>query len=331
MKLKNIVKLIENKILIEGLSDILYNKTNIDNAYQILKSDKFKLSVTSGTPSDQHGSKLYFFSMARNLSSSYFNVHEFSVIFKLDGRKLKQNYKGRPVGYWDMKKTGRNEEEDRIVTDEPYIKNATKYIDELHILLPTKFNIDSMSDRFSKDVKFSKQMGRAPTEQEKIDLYGGVVLKKLDDKQSSLLRKLILECKKNNIDFYSYTHKSDMKLARKDKAVKLSDINLSGKYAQNNYNQFKRKGYIDDVLELYFTPKQNKNKLSDSALDYIDTLYRMQFGEHVKKDIIDSLKTDIHNKRNTGYKSVERISKLIRKYNGIENLLLYINDKWNKH
>lgn len=321
-------------IISEGVSDILYHKTHFHDAYEILKTDKFKLSTPVGSSADAKGDKLYFFSTARNLSSSYFTVGDYTVIFKLDGRKLGANHKGMPVDYWGARSTGKAaEEEDRIVTDSPFIENATKYIDELHILLPHTFEKEF---NYMDERELAMKLGREPTDKELNDHRGKRLLGKIDNDYSSILRKVIILCKKNNIEFFAYISEKDMKYMQTSKALNLTDIDLDGKRDNDSYYSRKRRGYVEDVLELYYNPN-NESKLTKPAKKYKDNLVRYLYGvesvEDFKKeiyamDIFRSLDADIHNNRSSGLKSIERISKLTRKHGGLKELLLFIYNKW---
>ena len=312
------------KLLMEGISDIVYHKTYIHSAYEILKNDEFKLSSTVGSRADQYGDKLYFLSTARNLSSRYFNVGEFTVLFKLDGRKLGQKYKGFPIEYWGLRQKGNSEEEDRIVTDDPYIKNATKYIDELHVLLPSKYEKDlNLDDK----IKIQKKVGRNLSYSELNRYRGEKILKVLDDDYSSLLRKVIVECKKNDIEFFAYIDEQNMKYMQKRNAINLTDINLDAKSDINKGGSYKYNYDINDVLELYYTPTTSSS-LSKSGKEYLDKLKRYWGFDYGSKDIVRSLEAGIHNNRSSGQKNIERISKLIRKYGSIKDLLTHIFNKW---
>jgi hypothetical protein len=138
------------QVLNEGLSDILYHFTYIPYLISILKSNKFATSSNLGTPADTKGNKgkFFFFSTQRTKGMSGYGGHGNAAIV-LDGRKLNQNFKGSPVDYWNWStkrtdyKTNTDyinalkseENEDRIVTDKPYIDNANKYIIETHVLV----------------------------------------------------------------------------------------------------------------------------------------------------------------------------------------------------
>jgi hypothetical protein len=71
----------------------------------------------------------------------------------LDGRKLGERFKGGPVDYWvgsggegfkpEYKKT---EVEDRLFTNKPVIKDATQYIESIHVSVPLEMK-SSTSDK----------------------------------------------------------------------------------------------------------------------------------------------------------------------------------------
>ena len=166
MKLK---LLMENwrKFLKEGITDIVWHKTEEYKFMEVLKDDRFMLSGAFSKPSEERLSKgkLYYFSTARTPNSSYFPGRRMNgVIIKLDGRKLAENLKGTPTDYnaisymgsdgkrvdKSSKKSsrlGRDSEiygtpdesfeaEDRILSDKPYIDNATDYMLEVHLAVP---------------------------------------------------------------------------------------------------------------------------------------------------------------------------------------------------
>jgi len=117
----------------------------------ILKTDKFITSTNLGSPADAKVDKgrAFFFSTQRSGGKSGYGRSSGNVCIVLDGRKLSQIYKGFPTDYWGWSKKRSDwdteseymtalqstEMEDRIVTDDPYIDNASKYIIEIHILI----------------------------------------------------------------------------------------------------------------------------------------------------------------------------------------------------
>lgn len=131
----------------EGLSPILYHYTTADILLKMLKQDRFFLSATISTGADEDlgNQKVWFLSTARNKTGGYgydkFYEKSYHVMIEIDGRKISQNYSGRPVDYWgsDFRKMDPvkyNEMEDRVFADEDHIPNLKKYIKSVHIYIP---------------------------------------------------------------------------------------------------------------------------------------------------------------------------------------------------
>jgi len=126
----------QEEVVSEGITDVVYHKTRLDQAADIMKNNKFMTSVAFGTPADadQNKGKLYYLSTMRSPTGDY-GTGLPAVTFKLDGRKLGQRNKAAAIDYWgpDFPK---DEMEDRVFTDEPYLEPATKYITEVHVGMP---------------------------------------------------------------------------------------------------------------------------------------------------------------------------------------------------
>ena len=116
----------------EGITDIVYHKTRLDLAADILKANKFMTSVAFGTPADEEENKgkLYFLSTMRSPTGEY-GPGLPAVTFKLDGRALGERSKAAAVDYWGPD-FPTDEMEDRVFTDKPYLEPAVKYITEIH-------------------------------------------------------------------------------------------------------------------------------------------------------------------------------------------------------
>jgi len=119
----------EEKEALSSLSDILYHRTSLHNAADIMKQDRFRLTPNVGTQSDQLADKYYFLSTSRTPTANFWG----QVTLVLDGRELNKKYKGGPVDYWGA--MDRDEAEDRLVSNDHYIDNAKKYITEVHCLI----------------------------------------------------------------------------------------------------------------------------------------------------------------------------------------------------
>lgn len=152
-----IKKFIEYNPILERINDIVYHFTYITHLKDILTENIFHASTNIGAPVDFkiNKGKFFFFSTTRSKSSGFTKG---DVKLVLDGQKLSQNYKGIPVDYWQYSKNPndwdkdsyinafKSEMEDRIILDSPTIKNATKYIKEIHILLDKKIIYISKDD-----------------------------------------------------------------------------------------------------------------------------------------------------------------------------------------
>lgn len=142
----------------EALTDTVYHFTSVNRLYNILKTNQFITTSAVAVSSDMaiNKGKFFFFSTTRSKSTGY---TQGNVKLVLNGRKLSQRYKGVAVDYWQYSKNrddyasdedyknslANAEQEDRIVTNEPTISNATSYIMEIHIMI-------GKYDRIKKDV-----------------------------------------------------------------------------------------------------------------------------------------------------------------------------------
>lgn len=178
-KIEDYVSLMK-KELNESLSKELYHFTSSGKAAKILKTNEFVLSKVYGYPGKEDKremefhpkGKVYYLSASRSKFGGYAR-HKLKffqgidyVNLVLDGEKLNQNYEGKPISFFtreDKKKTlsskgredfmAQDEMEDRLFSSKPYIKNASKYIKEVHILLYEKeINkwVDSLKETTSK-------------------------------------------------------------------------------------------------------------------------------------------------------------------------------------
>jgi hypothetical protein len=120
-------------LLTEGLSSVLYHVTTFRSALSILNSNSLR-------------SKAGAISFTRSLTGSYhFHNRIIGVIFEFDGNKLAQSYKGTPVGTEDEDLSGtisyrgrdNKQLEDRVLTKE--IHNVSSYIKKAIIFIPTDY------------------------------------------------------------------------------------------------------------------------------------------------------------------------------------------------
>jgi hypothetical protein len=139
-------------IIAEGSSDILYHMTDKRAAVKILKNNKFILMPAFVGPEKEYSekNKIYYMSMARSKSSSYFEVFgESPVLFVMNGRKLKQQYRIKPIDFFSdlsdgvysgqpsERSTGYSEMEDRLISKTNTL-NTKQYVTEIHTILPSE-------------------------------------------------------------------------------------------------------------------------------------------------------------------------------------------------
>jgi 8-oxo-dGTP pyrophosphatase MutT (NUDIX family) len=114
------------------LSDVVYHRTSLFALSEILKDNMLLPTVAYGRSGEEkHSKKWYFLSTMRSPDADYSGI---GVTLTLDGRKLSQTYKGMPIDYFGHSPYQKQDEmEDRLVTDKPYINNASKYITRISI------------------------------------------------------------------------------------------------------------------------------------------------------------------------------------------------------
>lgn len=163
------------KILSEGISDITYHFTSLKSCVSILKDNEFHLTMSSNRSDAYNDKRLFYLSTqrGRNKELGYAGHLGSCVRIQLDGRKLKEQFKGMPVDYWGgemgkrsyyrqendsiygrgfnrSRQTHHNfEMEDRIFSYDPVIANASNYI------LRVDVYIDPRTDRLN-DTKVEK-------------------------------------------------------------------------------------------------------------------------------------------------------------------------------
>lgn len=144
-------------LLVEGMSPVVFHITSFPAAKQILTSDFIKGPILSTT---------------RSLTGSYHSSNKLiGVIFKLDGNKLNQQYKGAPIGTenfdydqddydpndkdtWQYAGRDNKQLEDRLQIPKG-LKDATKYITQAIIYIPIEY-LDDARDKF--DSNYLKQL-----------------------------------------------------------------------------------------------------------------------------------------------------------------------------
>lgn len=146
----------DNKYRInESFSDTLFHFTTFSGAFYIVKYDRFFLTniIDAAREKQFNRDKLYYMSLARHFNStmgyvgtknegSGFGSKYLNVRIELDGRILSYNHKGvnvNNVGKAADVITNRQQEE-RLISDEPEVADAHKYIKGIYIYNPNVGN-----------------------------------------------------------------------------------------------------------------------------------------------------------------------------------------------
>lgn len=137
------------KTLTEGISDVVYHGTTLRIASKIVTENRFKLRplfVSSREAMVTNSDKLFYMSTARSPRSGYIGgalgygdpPRNGYVVMVLDGRKLAHRYSGKAMSYFDNITRNhdpefKDEMEDRVLSNQQEITNATSYIKEMHV------------------------------------------------------------------------------------------------------------------------------------------------------------------------------------------------------
>ena len=294
------------KSIMEGLSPVLYHSTDVQSLFSIVRTDKFRLTLDLGTDVEiefRKGGKFYYLSTSRN-KSGYFTQNQASGISNamlvLDGRKLQARYSGTAVNYWSGggdHALKNHELEDRLYSHEQYIPNASKYIKEVHILYDE-----------------SKSFGSANLNHPK-----------------SFIKRTYAKLRRKGIPVYVYLNKRDYLTNRRDNAISPTELetesdettfsNIRGdtdkyrpSYRSSKFRTFSK------LKELYH--KDRLHKLSREARKEAYDL--SSYG----RDIINSLKADIHNYRGTT--DMKALTDIFKKhgFKRVEDFIEFLDDKW---
>lgn len=276
------------------LSTILYHSTSLHALFQILEQDKFQLTPSLGTDSDNLYTKPFFLSLTRSRVGQYHypvsDYHSATTLLVVDGDLLeRRGFTGGPVNYWgpDYKHT-KNEMEDRIFSDKSEIPNAHSYIKEIHFFGAAINKRDSSSDAYVR-----------------------------------LLRKALFAAKLYKIPFYIYDSAKDFNLLNKLKA-RTTLPNLKTPPVDSYYSSSRTDWFARYTELLYAT---DRSKLSRDAAYQLSRI----LGRWDNKESISSLKSDMHNsKTGTSQPNFIKFYGHMKKFNlkDAKDVIEFIRNKW---
>jgi hypothetical protein len=286
------------EFLTEAASAIVYHYTNTGAAARIMSSGEFLLASSTGTQAEKDyeiPGYPYFLSTTRTKVGDYHNryVGSSAVMFVLNGSWLNNNYKTKPIDYWNRSwlysgGTRDRESEDRVYSKTPAIPANNQSILEVHVLL-----------------------------------------KEQQEYRSPEVRTILLSAKKQGIPAFLYTDETAWKLQDKRKAVNIAQSGDLLKGQQPTRRSFSpSRNYLEDWLELIF--KKNKEELTTSAAKKLRSL--IVYGQGYRNED-DGLGVDLSNARkpsSADYPSAAKINKFMRQNNlkTTVDLKNYLVDKW---
>lgn len=283
--------------IFEGISSIVYHATEIYRLMKILQLNKFLLTPSIGTESDQehNGKKMFFLSTTRSKVGSYhYPIHQYSdgkCLLVLDGQKLMQDgFSGGPVDYWGGGALSKdnNEMEDRIISMKSEIPNALKYIKEIHIYMNTH--------KEKKDERLETMI--------------------------RMLRKVLIDCKTKGTPVFVYDSIPAFNLLQKDKVDKNIDFKVQPE-SPDKWGQRKPTNYFAPYMELL--KKSNESQLSSEGKRYLNKF------RYYQRDAIIGMKNDIHNhKTDANRDNLMKLLKAMQQLgiSSVQEFYDYVNNKW---
>ena len=281
------------EFIIEGATAVLYHYAGITSARDILRDGVFKLSSTTGNPSEAGYAPTgyqYFLSTTRSRVGDYHRyVGSGAAMFVLDGNWLSQRYPVKPVDYWERSwqhsPDRTRESEDRV---------------------------------FSKDNEISIAGVRA--------LH--VLMKEQSEVRSPATREMLILAKQKGIPAYLYMDEKAWRLQDTRRAVTVAQAASVLRGPKPSPKSYRSRNFLEEILEMIF--KKNKAELTAGARKRVQNLL-IYGSRHPTED--DGLGVDMSNARKPGssdYDSAVKINQFMRA-NGLKNtveLKNYLVQKW---
>jgi hypothetical protein len=288
---------INEDVVNEGASAVLYHYANIRAALNIINTGHFELSSVTGNKSEEQYAPdgyPYFLSLTRTRVGDYHRyVGNGGVLFVVDGNWFNRNHKVTPIDYWErawQSSPDRSREaEDRVFSKTPTIPIDS--VQEVHVLLKEK-----------------------------------------DKWRSPEARQLMIASKRSGIATYFYVDEKNWRLLNKAKSISVKDAGgvLGGQMPTKPMYSPER-DYLEPWLELIY--KNSKVDLTDRAektrynLVYYGSRYRNE-DSGLGGDLSNARKPDQGASRQSAIKIIDYMIK-----NGHKtplDLKNFLSDKWEK-
>jgi hypothetical protein len=289
------------EIINEGATDVLYHKTSVNAALDILRSGEFKLSSSIGNDVESSMAVKgmpYYLSTSRSKVGDYHRyVGDSAAMFVLNGQKIASKYKVKPVDYWERMWLNNpertSESEDRIYSKSNTM--STDSVTELHVLL-----------------------------------------KEQSDNRSEVVRQLLIAGKTSGIKTYLYTDEAAWRLQDTRRSLKAADYQslLKGHRADPPYmrrpvrgqgkSQYGRSKILAWIELIKKKPGQELSKDADKIR------YDLQY----YSDATTQLKNDFFNAKRPGdpeYPLVVKLGDYMNKNNlDFKSMADKLKQKWAK-
>lgn len=335
------------KLIKENFSKNLYHFCSYQALAGICQQNAFYLrnSYGSGTADDLHKNKKFYISFTRVKHGSFGYSDFLPVRITLDGEKLQYNYEGKAVDYWGNeqgkehyykeknidKLQRRTENEDRLFSNSPVIKNANKYITRIDVLLDENADEETM-----KYIDFIKQF----TTRYNINFYTDIASFKIQDnnivnsrlniQSASFPKKYRNKMRDANMvseiaAFVLYGH-----VGRSDKEIATETAKLLRKYGLDDFISSSIpnvRRILHDSVNLVISQCYNDAlKYFASDIDY-DTYEKAMamYGDYMRQHKLSNTKEVYKYKENLMMKHFGREGELID-YNKTQKFYTLVND-----
>lgn len=156
--------------LTEKVSSVVYHKTTMEAISNILETDQFSLAGTAFVDNEKllpvrdNSKNMYYMSFSQS-KRSLFNRDAATLdgILTIDGDTLSQKYRGGAVDWTNRQqhhlihnfgdRFQNDESEDRVVSNKPFIPNATKYIKAIDVIIPYRMRLDGVFSNKKAQIK----------------------------------------------------------------------------------------------------------------------------------------------------------------------------------
>lgn len=285
----------------------LYHITSHINASKIVKEDTLKFTFATGYDSKINKDKFFYLSMSYDKWGRYAGsdnrelrsrVGFTNTILVFDSKALQQVGKLINVNYWEPAEYKNDEKEVRFISNKQTLTPASKYIKEIHVLVPNK------KSSYSDDIR-----------------------------QQSIRSLLTLE--NSDLPVYFYSDPGAFKLTLKSKSFsKVSDALDRGLRVKRSEKHVKHGAWnnVDHIIHLLVgtEPKVDRYKTVERLRDMIRRTYGSK--NYMYTDAVNSIEADLHNAKSSHDPSYQKLANIMLrlKLKSVSDIIDYVYNKFEK-